>query len=170
MSIQPIMASSFSSSTSSIYEPPKTATTSQRPQSALSVASPSVGSFSFPSKQQCAGCQKMVALMEPGVVPGPKGTRWHSSCLVCGGKGAQRRMGEPGCGKKLDRDAKSDSDGKIWCSTCMVRPLNFYRGGHVTESFYRRLLSPSTANLRTNLQSQLHMVEIGFQCMELELL
>lgn len=127
VSIQPIMTSSLSSSSSySAYEPPKTATTYQRPQSALSVAPPSIGSFSFPSKQECAGCQKMVALMEPGVVPGPKGTRWHSLCLVCGGKGAQRRFGEPGCGKKLDRDAKLDSEGKTWCSTCMVRYPSLY--------------------------------------------
>ncbi|CAG8604377.1 4844_t:CDS:2, partial [Acaulospora colombiana] len=73
-----------------------------------------------PNKNRCAGCEKMVAVMEPGVVPGPNGSRWHASCLVCGGKGVQKRSGEPGCGKKLDRDAKLDPEGKTWCSSCMT--------------------------------------------------
>jgi hypothetical protein len=62
----------------------------------------------------------MVAVMEPGVVAGPRGTRWHSACLVCGGKGRRGRAGEPGCSKRLDRDAKLDQEGKTWCSNCMV--------------------------------------------------
>jgi len=92
-----------------------------RPVSSLSNHSASsTGGFSIPNKSRCAGCNSMVAVMEPGVVPGPNGTRWHSSCLVCGGKGHRKRVGQPGCGKKLDRDAKLDPEGKTWCSNCMT--------------------------------------------------
>jgi hypothetical protein len=65
--------------------------------------------------------------MERGVVPGPQGRRWHSSCLVCGGKqakgrGGRRVNGQPGCGKQLDSSAKRDTDaGGIWCRDCLVR-------------------------------------------------
>jgi hypothetical protein len=79
-----------------------------------------------PNKNRCAGCERMVAVMEPGVVPGPNGSRWHASCLVCGGKGVRKRAGEPGCGKKLDRDAKLDPEGKTWCSSCMVKSLHSF--------------------------------------------
>lgn len=86
----------------------------------------------FGGQSFCPGCQKPVSPMERGVVPGPQGTRWHSSCLVCGGKKEtttarllgrprdERKKGEPGCGKKLDSAAKSDGEGGIWCRECLV--------------------------------------------------
>lgn len=58
-----------------------------------------------------------------GVVPGPQGSRWHASCLVCGGKGAnkgRRDKSQPGCGKKLDSAAKRDVDGGVWCRECLL--------------------------------------------------
>lgn len=70
--------------------------------------------------------------MEPGVVPGPQGTRWHASCLVCGGKketpkgwgvwrgGEAKKKYEPGCGKKLDSAAKTGAEGGVWCRECLV--------------------------------------------------
>jgi hypothetical protein len=64
--------------------------------------------------------------MERGVVPGPQGQRWHSSCLVCGGKqakgrGGRRVNGQPGCGKQLDSSAKRDTGtGGVWCRDCLV--------------------------------------------------
>jgi len=65
--------------------------------------------------------------MEKGVVPGPQGSRWHSACLVCGGKAATaairkglRNPEEPGCGKKLDSAAKTDGEGGVWCRECRV--------------------------------------------------
>jgi hypothetical protein len=30
---------------------------------------------------------------------------------------------DPGCGKRLDRDAKVDDNGGVWCNTCFVSPL-----------------------------------------------
>ncbi|PPQ89390.1 hypothetical protein CVT25_002208, partial [Psilocybe cyanescens] len=86
----------------------------------------------FGGQNVCPGCQKPVSVMEFGVVPGPQGTRWHASCLVCGGKKEvtravllgrvreSKRLGEPGCGKKLDSAAKSDGDGGIWCRECLL--------------------------------------------------
>lgn len=104
-------------------DPPAPKPAAPRPVSALGNAPPqtpvSATPFTFNSKR-CAGCDRTVAVMEPGVVPGPNGSRWHSSCLVCGGKGHKKRAGEPGCGKKLDRDAKLDREGRTWCSTCMT--------------------------------------------------
>jgi hypothetical protein len=47
--------------------------------------------------------------MEIGTCPGPNGSRWHSSCLVCGGKDAKKNRKnpkDPGCGKQLDSGAK----------------------------------------------------------------
>jgi len=70
--------------------------------------------------------------MERGVVPGPQGQRWHSSCLVCGGKqakgrGGRRVNGQPGCGKQLDSSAKRDTDaGGVWCRDCLVRSLGLF--------------------------------------------
>ena len=64
-------------------------------------------------------------------MPGPQGRRWHSSCLVCGGKqakgrGGRRVNGQPGCGKQLDSSAKRDTDaGGIWCRDCLVRSFFF---------------------------------------------
>ena len=68
--------------------------------------------------------------MERGVVPGPYGQRWHSSCLVCGGRqakgrGGRRVNGQPGCGKQLDSSAKrSTSTGGVWCRDCLVCALD----------------------------------------------
>ncbi|KDR85129.1 hypothetical protein GALMADRAFT_324195 [Galerina marginata CBS 339.88] len=86
----------------------------------------------FGGQNACPGCQKSVSLMERGVVPGPQGTRWHASCLVCGGKKEptravllgrgreEKKKGEPGCGKKLDSAAKSDGEGGVWCRECLL--------------------------------------------------
>ncbi|KAF8271413.1 hypothetical protein EI94DRAFT_582237 [Lactarius quietus] len=81
----------------------------------------------FGTSTSCPGCLQSVSPMERGVVPGPQGQRWHSSCLVCGGKqakgrGGRRVNGQPGCGKQLDSSAKRDTDGGgIWCRDCLVR-------------------------------------------------
>ena len=79
----------------------------------------------FGGSTSCPGCLKAVSPMEWGVVPGPSGTRWHAACLSCGGKERRGRVGrrdrgEPGCGKKLDSAAKSDSEGGVWCRECWV--------------------------------------------------
>ncbi|KAF9569702.1 hypothetical protein CPC08DRAFT_701595 [Agrocybe pediades] len=85
----------------------------------------------FGGQNVCPGCQKTVALMERGVVPGPQGTRWHASCLVCGGKrevtrtyllGRSRedKKDVPGCGKKLDSAARTDGEGGVWCRECLL--------------------------------------------------
>ena len=84
----------------------------------------------FGGQSACPGCQKAVSPMERGVVPGPQGTRWHASCLVCGGKKEMtparllgredKQKGQPGCGKRLDSAAKSDGEGGIWCRECLV--------------------------------------------------
>ncbi|TEB39246.1 hypothetical protein FA13DRAFT_1725224 [Coprinellus micaceus] len=79
-------------------------------------------------RNACPGCKKAVSPMERGVIPGPQGTRWHSSCLVCGGKksrpvswyGGREEKGKPGCGKKLDSAAKSDGEGGVWCRECIL--------------------------------------------------
>jgi hypothetical protein len=68
--------------------------------------------------------------MERGVVPGPQGTRWHASCLICGGQEAKGRNGrrvadKPGCGKKLDSAAKTDGEGGVWCRECLVGDAYF---------------------------------------------
>ncbi|TFK76969.1 hypothetical protein BDN72DRAFT_953466 [Pluteus cervinus] len=88
--------------------------------------------FTFPrfgSRTTCPGCQLTVAPMELGVVAGPQGTRWHSSCLICGGKkrpastmisGRDQRSAIPGCGKKLDSAAKADGGGGVWCRECLL--------------------------------------------------
>lgn len=80
----------------------------------------------FGGSTSCPGCLQAVSPMEWGVVPGPSGTRWHSACLSCGGKGrrgrvGRRKPGDPGCGKKLDSAAKCDPEGGIWCRECWVR-------------------------------------------------
>jgi hypothetical protein len=91
----------------------------------------------FGGGSRCPGCDKSVSVMERGVVPGPQGTRWHATCLVCGGKDAavkerERAWGrssrndkkEPGCGKKLDSAAKLGVNGGIWCRECLVRLIH----------------------------------------------
>ncbi|EAU92849.2 hypothetical protein CC1G_03636 [Coprinopsis cinerea okayama7 len=77
----------------------------------------------FGSRTVCPGCKKAVSPMERGVIPGPQGTKWHSSCLVCGGKKTRpvswygtrkdEKNPTPGCGKKLDSAAKSDGEGGL---------------------------------------------------------
>jgi hypothetical protein len=80
----------------------------------------------FGTTTPCPGCSQSVSPMERGVVPGPQGQRWHSSCLVCGGKqakgrGGRRVNGQPGCGKQLDSSAKRDTGtGGVWCRDCLV--------------------------------------------------
>ena len=96
-------------------------------QFAASVSSPMPR---FGTSTPCPGCSQSVSPMERGVVPGPHGQRWHSSCLVCGGRqakgrGGRRINGQPGCGKQLDSSAKRDaSTGGIWCRDCLVRALD----------------------------------------------
>lgn len=114
---------------------PTIAHSSSKPERPPVIAPSSSGNNSFPrfgSRTSCPGCQKTVSPMERGVVPGPHGTRWHSSCLVCGGKKEspptwvlnrsreERKKDEPGCGKRLDSAAKSDGEGGIWCRECTV--------------------------------------------------
>jgi len=96
-------------------------------QFAASVSSPMPR---FGTSTPCPGCSQSVSPMERGVVPGPHGQRWHSSCLVCGGRqakgrGGRRVNGQPGCGKQLDSSAKRDtSTGGVWCRDCMVCALD----------------------------------------------
>ncbi|KAF8922418.1 hypothetical protein CPB85DRAFT_48719 [Mucidula mucida] len=93
---------------------------------------PTVNPNAFPrfgGSSACPGCHQSVSIMERGVVPGPQGTRWHASCLVCGGKQPvstfprgrpPRNPDEPGCGKRLDSAAKTDGDGGVWCRECLL--------------------------------------------------
>lgn len=88
----------------------------------------------FGSSAACPGCQKAVSPMEMGVVPGPQGSRWHATCLVCGGKGTgkgRRDKSQPGCGKRLDSAAKRDTQGGVWCRECLVS-IEYFRPS-VTE-------------------------------------
>lgn len=67
-------------------------------------------------------------------MPGPQGSRWHATCLVCGGKeakgrGGRRKDGKAGCGKQLDSSAKRDAgEGGVWCRECLVRLIGFGAG------------------------------------------
>ncbi|KAF7307037.1 hypothetical protein MIND_00496800 [Mycena indigotica] len=83
----------------------------------------------FGGSNSCPGCNVSVSPMERGVVPGPQGSRWHASCLVCGGKKPptkswafrdEKKKGVPGCGKKLDSAAKRDVEGRVWCRECSL--------------------------------------------------
>lgn len=89
-----------------------------RPATAGSSPSPRFG-----GSTSCPGCQVSVSPMERGTVIGPQGTRWHASCLICGGKGTKVRAkdGVPGCGKRLDSAARLDPTGLVWCRDCLVR-------------------------------------------------
>jgi hypothetical protein len=87
----------------------------------------------FGTSSTCPGCQQAVSPMERGVVPGPQGTRWHSNCLVCGGKRTQPRDKQSGCGKKLDSSAKTDRGGRLFCRNCLVsqaNPSSFFKGSN----------------------------------------
>ncbi|KAI0757132.1 hypothetical protein C8Q80DRAFT_79698 [Daedaleopsis nitida] len=114
------MIATYHTSSSRYEAPPKTAPATQQ-------------TFTFPqprfgSSSACPGCHKNVSPMERGVVPGPQGSRWHATCLICGGKDAKGRRkedGKAGCGKKLDSAAKTDKDGGVWCRECLlILPLN----------------------------------------------
>lgn len=88
-----------------------------------SAPSTSSSSSRFGGSCACPGCQKAVSPMEMGVVPGPRGSRWHATCLVCGGKRSgkvRRDKSQPGCGKRLDSAAKRDTRGGVWCRECLV--------------------------------------------------
>ncbi|KAI0778054.1 hypothetical protein BD413DRAFT_98031 [Trametes elegans] len=122
--------------------PPRTATATYHPASSSRYEPPpktapaSQQTFTFPqprfgSSSACPGCHISVSPMERGVVPGPQGSRWHSTCLVCGGKeakGRRREPGKPGCGKKLDSAAKTDRDGSVWCRECLLLMPAAHRG------------------------------------------
>jgi len=104
--------------------------TSSRFERTLSTIQPKTAMPRFGGQSACPGCRKAVSPMERGVVPGPQGTRWHASCLVCGGKKVMtsarllgredKQKGQAGCGKRLDSAAKSDGEGGIWCRECLV--------------------------------------------------
>lgn len=98
-------------------------TTSSRYEPPVVSAAPIFPSRRFGASPQCPGCNLAVSQMERGVVPGPSGSRWHATCLVCGGKEARGRRkedGKAGCGKKLDSAAKTDATGNVWCRECLV--------------------------------------------------
>ncbi|KAJ7808265.1 hypothetical protein B0H14DRAFT_2870810 [Mycena olivaceomarginata] len=92
----------------------------------------------FGGSNQCPGCRISVSPMERGVVPGPHGSRWHASCLICGGRKPpsakpwlireERKKGVPGCGKKLDSAAKEDGEGGVWCRECSLLLPSGMRG------------------------------------------
>jgi len=107
--------------------PPSVSSQSSRYSAPLRSAPATKATFTrFGSTTACPECQKSVSPMERGVVPGPQGTRWHSSCLICGGREARgrhgrRRDGQPGCGKQLDSSAKQGADERgVWCRECLV--------------------------------------------------
>ncbi|KAF8898600.1 hypothetical protein BD779DRAFT_1607360 [Infundibulicybe gibba] len=141
----PSVSSLSSSSSNPSYPSPTPPTSTPSPSHTTSsryelyerppVTAPVVTPNAFPrfgTRTACPGCHKSVSPMEFGVVPGPQGTRWHSSCLICGGKKAasqpwnpyrpreEKKRGEPGCGKKLDSAAKGDGEGGIWCRECLL--------------------------------------------------
>ncbi|KAI0051749.1 hypothetical protein FA95DRAFT_1511808 [Auriscalpium vulgare] len=125
--------------TSRTHTPPKSMTStklsgspsspysSSRYTAPLQTAPPTTKTFPrFGGSASCPGCNISVSPMERGVVPGPQGTKWHSSCLMCGGKTAKgrngrRKDGQPGCGKTLDSSSKRDAEeGKVWCKECLL--------------------------------------------------
>ena len=118
--------------TSPLPSQPRKAGSSSRYERPISAGTNTVPSPRFGSRTSCPGCLKSVSPMERGVIPGPQGSRWHVNCLVCGGKqpqnksnswmlgrGEEKKKG-PGCGKKLDSAAKTDTTGRIWCRECLV--------------------------------------------------
>ncbi|KAI0936196.1 hypothetical protein AcV5_004393 [Taiwanofungus camphoratus] len=116
--------SAWRTNTALVYSTPSSSRYERPPPS----APPTTTTSTFPparfgASSSCPGCDKAVALMERGVVPGPHGTRWHAACLICGGKeakGRRKEIGKPGCGKKLDSAAKTDRDGHVWCRECLL--------------------------------------------------
>ncbi|KAG9128444.1 hypothetical protein FRC07_011201 [Ceratobasidium sp. 392] len=96
---------------------PAPAPVANRPRAGTTGQTPRFGGSMY-----CPWCSKSVSPMELGTCPGPNGSRWHSSCLVCGGKDAKKNRknaNDPGCGKQLDSGAKSDQDGGVWCRQCI---------------------------------------------------
>ncbi|RDB28901.1 hypothetical protein Hypma_015389 [Hypsizygus marmoreus] len=117
----------------SVRKPLSQTSSSRLDRTQVSAPTPATTSFPrFGSRTACPGCNKSVSPMEQGVVPGPQGTRWHASCLVCGGKkeparawgiwmGREEKLkGEPGCGKRLDSAAKVAPEGGVWCRECSL--------------------------------------------------
>ncbi|PCH33529.1 hypothetical protein WOLCODRAFT_135176 [Wolfiporia cocos MD-104 SS10] len=106
-----------------LYSSPSISSRYERPPT---TAPATTSTFTFPrfgGSTSCPGCSKAVSPMERGVVPGPQGTRWHATCLLCGGKeakGRRKETGKPGCGKQLDSAAKTDIDGRVWCRECLL--------------------------------------------------
>ncbi|KAH8120105.1 hypothetical protein DFH11DRAFT_1558333 [Phellopilus nigrolimitatus] len=118
--IRPLKTKSSSISVSSSPSP-----SPSKPERPPKSAPSSISSFPrFGSGSTCPGCRISVSPMERGVVPGPQGSRWHASCLICGGKGVptgpRRDPSTPGCGKRLDSAAKTDGEGGVWCRECML--------------------------------------------------
>ncbi|KAJ7786462.1 hypothetical protein B0H16DRAFT_1490559 [Mycena metata] len=113
------------------------------PHTAPASSTPSFPRFGG-AANSCPGCRVSVSPMERGVVPGPQGSRWHASCLVCGGKKPpakswiireEKKKGVPGCGKKLDSAAKSDGEGGVWCRECsLLLPIRGSPQGSPTRS------------------------------------
>ncbi|KDQ30661.1 hypothetical protein PLEOSDRAFT_1111438 [Pleurotus ostreatus PC15] len=151
--VRPTVSTTSPSYSSSRYErPPKTAPATQ-------TTFPRFG-----SSVSCPGCRGTVSPMERGVVPGPQGTRWHSTCLVCGGKkeakpsnswlrgrAEERKRNEPGCGKKLDSAAKGDGEGRVWCRECwLMLPLEMR--GSPQSSPMRSVVANPTGNGRIAAQ------------------
>ncbi|KAF8973896.1 hypothetical protein BDZ97DRAFT_1912347 [Flammula alnicola] len=146
----------------SMPPPPSQPNSFQMPLAPL--RSPSKPAFPrFGGQTTCPGCRKSVSLMERGVVPGPQGSRWHASCLVCGGKKEttratllgrvreDKKKGEPGCGKKLDSAAKSDGEGGVWCRECL---LLLGVGGSPQASPTRSPLVPSFTGSQGKINPQ----------------
>jgi len=145
-----------------VTAPTANQSSSQRTYSIPLSSSPQKSIFPrFGGQNSCPGCQKAVSLMERGVVAGPQGTRWHSSCLVCGGKkeittayllGRSRdeKKDVPGCGKRLDSAAKTDGEGGVWCRECLVSVSSLVKLGHgLTNSqvaTWMRWISPYIPN------------------------
>ncbi|KAF8216082.1 hypothetical protein K438DRAFT_1659433 [Mycena galopus ATCC 62051] len=126
---------------------------------------PATSTSSFPrfgGSNQCPGCRISVSPMERGVVPGPHGSRWHASCLVCGGKKPpsakpwiireERKKGVPGCGKKLDSAAKEDGEGGVWCRECSLLLPAGMRGSPQGSPTRAATLVPSYTGQRVATQ------------------
>lgn len=131
--------------------------TSTKPATSLPPPTTALVTTSFPrfgSSAVCPGCNKSVSAMERGVVPGPQGTRWHATCLVCGGKNAAGRKGrreddkQPGCGKRLDSAAKGDGDGGVWCRECLSLLPWDTRASPMTSPVTTVPLGPSYTGMR----------------------
>lgn len=92
-------------------------------------------------------------------MPGPGATKWHATCLVCGGKNRSKRASAswitreepkgPGCSKKLDSAAKGDAtEGILWCRDCW----EVVRLGQMPES-PSAMASPTSASGAPSMSS-----------------